>query len=335
MTAKNSIEIHDCWAVTGNGIIAELEHHEAGLMKGVTLVSKSSGLEWTVKNRLIFNHTLNKQKRFPGETENIMMLSFKSAENFEKSSANILAREANNIFQYSLHPEGQHLHFEMEVKADPKLVQYYKDRAKEYDKLYARPDRQADLLAASDIFRKIFQGKNVLEIACGTGYWTGQISQTANTILATDINDAMIEVAQTRTYSPAPVTFRNFDFYSTTDTTQHESLFGGFIWSHILLDDLAHFIDTINSRVVPGGTVVFIDNLYVEGNNLPISETDEKGNTYQLRSLDNGTKCKVLKNFPTEAGIRKLLDGKATDIVFTALPYYWILEYKTAKTTVA
>lgn len=119
MTTKNSVEIHDCWAVTGNGIIVELEHHGAGLPTGTRLVSKTSRLEWTIKNRLIFNHTLNKQKRFPGETENIMMLSFKSAENLEKSSANILAREANNIFQYSLHPEGhdhkpqvgEHLHF--------------------------------------------------------------------------------------------------------------------------------------------------------------------------------------------------------------------------------
>ena len=47
---------------------------------------------------------------------------------------------------------------------DPKLVEYYKLRAKEYDKLYARPDRQENLREASEILQNIFRDKNVFEI---------------------------------------------------------------------------------------------------------------------------------------------------------------------------
>lgn len=212
---------------------------------------------------------------------------------------------------------------------DPELVKYYKERAKEYDKLYTRPDRQENLREASEILKNIFSGKSVFEIACGTGYWTEQMSRTAKSILATDINDDMLEVAKTKNYSPAPVVFQNRNFYDTSRAEQHESLFGGFIWSHILLKDLPTFIDTVHQYVEPDGTVVFIDNLYVEGSNLPIAETDADGNTYQIRSLENGQQRKVLKNFPTETFIRTLLKGKATDIRFISLPYYWILEYKT------
>lgn len=210
---------------------------------------------------------------------------------------------------------------------DADLIRYYKDRAPEYDKLYTRADRQEHLREASDILQNIFRGKEVLEIACGTGYWTEQISRTAKSILATDINEAMLTVAKTKHYAPAPVVFEKRDMYASSEK-KHESLFGGFIWSHILVQERDGFIDAMNNHVVPGGTVAFIDNLYVEGSNLPITETDAQGNTYQTRTLDNGTQHKVLKNFPTEEELRKLLDGKAGDVRFTPLPYYWILEYR-------
>jgi demethylmenaquinone methyltransferase/2-methoxy-6-polyprenyl-1,4-benzoquinol methylase len=34
--------------------------------------------------------------------------------------------------------------------------------------------------------------------------------------------------------------------------------------------------------------VVFIDNMFVPGNSTPLSRTDDRGNTYQQRSLDDG-----------------------------------------------
>lgn len=210
---------------------------------------------------------------------------------------------------------------------DPELVRYYKVRAKEYDKLYARPDRQENLKEASGILQDIFRNKNVFEIACGTGYWTQQIACTAASILATDINDEMLEVAKTKTYSPASVSFLNRNFYDIANEEKHDHLFGGFIWSHILLQHAPAFIDTINRQVKPGGTVVFMDNLFAEGSNLPIAETDAEGNTYQLRTLENGATHMVLKNFPTEEFIRNLLSNKTDHVEFYKLRYYWILKY--------
>jgi SAM-dependent methyltransferase len=211
---------------------------------------------------------------------------------------------------------------------DPQLVQYYKERAKSYDSLYTREDRQDALREASEILKSIFTGKEVLEIACGTGYWTEQIAKTAKSILATDINDTMLDIARTRQYGPAPVTFGIRDMFAPV-MKQHESLFGGYWWSHILRQDVGKFLNHVNKNVVSGGTVVFTDNLYVEGSNLPVTRTDAFGNTYQARTLDDGSEHEVLKNFVTEESILNALSGKARDIRFTALKYYWILEYKT------
>ena len=209
------------------------------------------------------------------------------------------------------------------------IVSYYRDRAKEYEKIYSKPERQSDLLLAEQILKDIFAGKDVFEIACGTGYWTQKISATAKNILATDINDTVIEVAKSKNYSPAKVDFQTADIFELTKNKKHESLFGGFIWSHINLQDLNKFICTVNNLVCSFGTIVFMDNNYVGGSNHPVTDKDDFGNTYQTRTLENGSKHKVLKNFPTEKFLRQILTDKATDVEFISLQYYWILKYKT------
>lgn len=207
------------------------------------------------------------------------------------------------------------------------IVSYYKNRAKEYEKIYAKPERQSDLQLAAQILQEMFAGKRVFEIACGTGYWTEIIAKTAHSILATDINDTVIEVAKSKSYSPAIVDFQTIDIFNMQNIKKQESLLGGFIWSHIKLQDLNTFITIVNSCAENGGTVVFMDNNYVEGSNLPVTATDNFGNTYQTRTLENGTTHKVLKNFPSEIFIRKLLADKASDFNYINLQYYWILKY--------
>lgn len=209
------------------------------------------------------------------------------------------------------------------------LIKYYHDRAKEYEKIYAKPERQDDLKEASTILRDLFTGKQVFEIACGTGYWTEQISKTATSILATDINKAVIEIAQQKDYGSTNVSFEVADIYKLEAAKKHESLFGGFIWSHIPLQELDKFINTVNGLAMPGGLVVMMDSIYVEGSNHPVTQTDEYDNTYQTRKLEDGTPHLVLKNFPSETYLKEKLNSKATDIKVINLPYYWILTYKT------
>jgi ubiquinone/menaquinone biosynthesis C-methylase UbiE len=209
------------------------------------------------------------------------------------------------------------------------LVSYYRDRGKEYEKVYHKPERQNELLLVEQILQDIFRDKKVFEIACGTGFWTQKISETAKSILATDINDTVIGIAKSKHYSRANVDFKVADLFQLKEPDKRESLFGGFIWSHIKLQDISHFIESCNNVVESSGAVVFIDNNYVEGSSLPITETDSFGNTYQARKLEDGRTHKVVKNFPTREFIQQTLAGKVNDIDFLSFQYYWILKYKT------
>jgi len=208
------------------------------------------------------------------------------------------------------------------------MVSYYKNRANEYEKVYLKPERQKDLLQLTDLLQKIFEDEVVFEIACGTGYWTERIAKTAKLIKATDINSSVLEIAKAKSYYPAQVTFEEADIFHLTNTSPFTSLFGGFIWSHIDLHKIAEFIGIVSRQVKAGGTIVFIDNQYVEGSSLPIIDKDSFGNTYQTRKLENGSTYKVLKNFPSKHQIEELLKDNASDIKFVDLEYYLVLQYK-------
>src|SRR3954463_9739481 len=78
------------------------------------------------------------------------------------------------------------------------LFSYYSNRAKEYEKIYSRPERQNDLRQATQILQEILRDKDVFEIACGTGYWTKYLAETAKNIVATDINSTVLDVARSK-----------------------------------------------------------------------------------------------------------------------------------------
>ena len=52
------------------------------------------------------------------------------------------------------------------------MARYYAQRAAYYERVYFKPERQADLRQMEAWVAAHFSGRRVLEIACGTGWWT-------------------------------------------------------------------------------------------------------------------------------------------------------------------
>lgn len=207
------------------------------------------------------------------------------------------------------------------------LAFYYNDRAKVYDKVYEAPEEQNDLQKAGALFQQLFAQKTVLEIACGTGYWTAKIAETASSIVATDINETLIDIAKTK-ISTNNVSFQVADMYHLSTTQQFDGLFGGFIWSHILLQDLDGFLAQLQKLLTPHSILAFIDSNPLEGSKHDlknITRTDQHGNTFQTRQLENGSTYEVLKNFPSHEFLIERLSPIATEINVVALEYYWIV----------
>ena len=209
------------------------------------------------------------------------------------------------------------------------LTEYYAKRASEYEAIYAKPERQADLESATKMLQEIFKEKDVLEIACGTGFWTEKIAKTARSVLATDINESVLEIARSKIYPNGNVAFKAADLHQLQPQKLTAALFGGFIWSHIPVQELPDFVRKANSLVPPKGTIVMMDNRYVEGSSTPIFSRDEFGNTYQQRRLQNGEAYTVLKNFPSQSDIENVLKDNCSSFQFIQLQYFWIAVWQT------
>lgn len=210
------------------------------------------------------------------------------------------------------------------------MVSYYAQRAAEYERIYRKPERQEDLARLREILGKSFAGKDVFEIACGTGFWTEVISSTAESVLATDINEEVLAVARSKRYcGNGKVAFHRLDIYELPEFPRRFSAgLAAFWWSHIPMNKRRAFISSFNRAFEPGARILIADNRFVAGSSTPISRTDASGNTYQTRKLDDGSTHEVLKNFPTEQDLRDAFKGLGGDLEFIWLKYFWVLTYK-------
>ena len=213
-------------------------------------------------------------------------------------------------------------------QSDRQLTVYYAARAAECERIYDKPERQDDLQRLRALIPAYFAGRSVLEIACGTGYWTQFIAPLASSVTALDINPETLAIARENPLPSDRVRFETADVHTLYPCYQgYGGAFAGFWWSHQKRGERRGFVETLHRTLAPGAVVVLLDNRYVEGSSTPIAHTDAEGNTYQQRPLADGSTHVVLKNFPTQAELLADVGARGTNLQYTALDYYWVLKY--------
>jgi SAM-dependent methyltransferase len=213
-----------------------------------------------------------------------------------------------------------------------RMESYYARRAAEYDRIYEKPERQSDLAELKSTLSTHFKGLDVLEIACGTGYWTQYIAKSANSILATDFNLEMLDIAAKRDYSQCPVSFKMVDAYKLDGiSARFEAAFAGFFWSHVPLCGRASLVRTLHSHLDENAQVVWIDGRYVEGSSTAIARLDSAGNTYQIRTLSDWSQHEVIKNYPSAEELLTEFGPYSHHVEVRLLKYFWLLSYNVIK----
>lgn len=209
------------------------------------------------------------------------------------------------------------------VKTD--MAAYYAARATHYEEIYDKPERQEELALLQEKVCDALRGHEVLEIACGTGYWTAQFASAVASVLATDINPEVLAVARGKGLPADKVQFALGNAFALDVGAKYSACFAGFLWSHVKRQEQAGFLEHLRNKLGKDTLLVLIDNSYVEGSNTPIARTDLEGNTYQIRRLPNGERYEVLKNFPTDSALRKKLAAAVKEIRIVRLEHYWML----------
>ncbi len=205
----------------------------------------------------------------------------------------------------------------------PAMTDYYQARAKEYERVYEKPERQIELQKLKTWLQRETQERTILEVACGTGYWTAVAAPGAKFVLATDVNSGPLEIARAKNLGEH-IEFLKANAYALPETRRRfDTCMAHFWWSHVEIANQSKFLTHLASRLTAGGRLLMIDNRYVEGSSTPVSHTDDDGNSYQHRRLANGAAYEVLKNFPSREDLERSLGAIATSISVTELKYYW------------
>ncbi|MEO7493575.1 MAG: class I SAM-dependent methyltransferase [Massilia sp.] len=205
-------------------------------------------------------------------------------------------------------------------------AQFYAKSAANHDRVYDRPERQADLSAMRGHLAAALRGHVVLELACGTGYWTTVVAESADSVLATDINPEMIALGQLRGLPADKVRWRVADAWNLPDDIgSFTAVFIGFWWSHVKREEQERFLAHLRGKLGGDIVIVLLDDVYVEGSSETVARTDMEGNTYQIRVAPDGERYEIPKTYPSDSALRKKLASSVREIKITRLEYFWLL----------
>ncbi len=205
-------------------------------------------------------------------------------------------------------------------------AQFYAKSASNHDRIYDRPERQHDLEQMRGHVAEVLRGHTVLELACGTGYWTRIIAGVADKVVATDINPEMIAMATLRALPADKVSLRVADAYALPDDIgDFTAVFIGFWWSHVKREMQEKFLAQLKARVGKDILIVLLDDAYVEGSSETVARTDLEGNTYQIKVAPDGERYEIPKTYPSDSALRKKLASSVREIKIVRLEYYWLL----------
>jgi len=206
------------------------------------------------------------------------------------------------------------------------LIKYYRERAQEYERIYYRdiPLRRKELNDTADDLFAIVKNKSVLDLACGTGYWTQIISTVASSVIACDISYEMLREALKKTYR-CSTQFILTDLYHLPFAPHSFDIVTlGFWLSHEPKQNYRAFFQQLKELVTKDGIIWMIDNnLPAEGANQELAGKDSFGNSYKKRVLEDKREFVILKNYFTEDDLPKILAPYFKIIKLNYGKYYW------------
>jgi SAM-dependent methyltransferase len=218
----------------------------------------------------------------------------------------------------------------MTALEEANLRRYYDQRAPEYEQIYLPRDQQHGraLGEISRELREALRGRRVLEVACGTGYWTACAAGVAIRVMATDASLAMLAEARQRGLPPN-VELLPRDAYDLAGVP------GGFdgglamFWlSHVPRARLRAFLDGFHARLEPGAVVYLADSVHLPGLGGELLPADDAGDTYKLRLLADGGRHRVLKNYYSSEELRGLLAPGSSDLAIRCGTHFWSARYQ-------
>ena len=183
---------------------------------------------------------------------------------------------------------------------------YYRARAPEYDEWFTRtgrydrgPEHRAEWfseVATLEVaLEPVVSGKQVLELACGTGRWTKHLARWAASTLAVDAAPEALQINQNKIRA-ANVEYLEVDLFSWRPDKTFDVVFFSFWLSHIPPQRFAPFWQTVRLALKPDGYVFFMDSLFEQASTAVDHRMIDRSG-FASRKLNDGREFRIVKVF--------------------------------------
>ncbi|WP_164821225.1 class I SAM-dependent methyltransferase [Paenibacillus koleovorans] len=202
------------------------------------------------------------------------------------------------------------------------MHEQHSSQAWEYERIFHREDPvwQQEKKRMEEGMMEALCCKDVLEINCGTGYWTERASFAAKRIIGTDRSVRSLEIARAKQLSPDKVRFELADAYNLASLPGwYNAGLANFWLTRVPPDKIRLFLDQFHLRLGPGATVFMADHI-ASSKCPPLEELQQ---TFGADSL-HGCKSK----YELEDRLLDYFEPYAREIKIHAGDSCWWLSYK-------
>jgi ubiquinone/menaquinone biosynthesis C-methylase UbiE len=191
---------------------------------------------------------------------------------------------------------------------------------------YLEPDMDEDIDDMSIHLGNLLAGHTVLELGCGSGFWTEVVAESAQAVTALDINANLVDIARERGMPEGKVSFRVADALDLPeDIGKFTAVLVSFLWSHLNKKEQEQLLATLKKRLGKDVLLVILDDSFVEGFSEMIARTDADGTTYEILTTPEGERFEVPKSYQADSALRKRLGNVGKEIKIERVEFFWIL----------
>lgn len=216
---------------------------------------------------------------------------------------------------------------------EEELRLYYDRRAPGYEEGYERDDAvfQTELAQMIEAARNKLADRRILEVACGTGYWTERVADVAAHVVGVDASSQMLKYARAKGLDPSKVKFYQGDVYELTSVRgAFDAGLACFWFSHVPRSRVDGFLNGFHSRLGKGSLVFMADNTFEEGRGGEFVKVDGIADTFKIRKLPDGSRHKVLKNYYDKTSLRKIFSPLTSNLTIHEGKWFWWVSYEVA-----
>lgn len=212
--------------------------------------------------------------------------------------------------------------------------EYYRQRAGEYEDWWFRRGRyDHGPKAAARWFAEAAQVREalvpripagpVLELACGTGLWTGLLAERAQSVRAMDAAPEVLEIARAKV-GAGNVEWVREDLFEWEPRERYAMCFFAFWLSHVPRERLLGFLAKVARSLAPDGVLYMVDSARSESASARDHALQPRDEQIMTRRLADGREYQIVKHWFDAPALNELLAQAGWEPEIEATAEYFV-----------